>query len=100
MRLVEVKAIREVMGYIEPFAATNPAVMDNFDEDKIVRGISERLGVASDWLRDSDTVAGIREGRAQQEQIQQMLEAGGQIADAVPKLGKKIEEGSALGMMQ
>lgn len=100
MRLVEVKAIREVMGYIEPFAATNPAVMDNFDEDKIVRGISERLGVASDWLRDSETIEGIRASRAEQAQMQQMLEAGGQIADAVPKLGKKIEEGSALGMMQ
>lgn len=99
MRLMEVKAMRDTMGYIEPFVSLNPTVMDNFDEDKAVRGISERLGLPADWMRTQEDIDAIRQGRAQQQQMQQMLEAGGQIADAVPKLGKGIEPNSPLGMM-
>lgn len=99
MRLMEVKAMRDTIGYIEPFVTLNPAVMDNFDDDKVVRGISERLGLPADWMRDPEDIGAIREQRAQQQQMQQMLEAGGGIADAVPKLGKKIEEGSVLAKL-
>jgi len=95
MRLMEVKAMRDTIGYIAPFAEANPAVMDNFNQDKIVRGISDRLGIPADWLMTDEEVEGIRQARAQQEQMQQMLEA----ADAVPKLGKAVEPGSPLEML-
>ncbi len=100
MRLMEVKAMRDTMGYIEPFVTLNPTLMDNFDEDKVVRGISERLGLPADWLREREDIEAIRESRAQQQQMQQMLEAGGQIADAVPKVSGKVDPDSVLGMMQ
>ena len=99
LRLMEVKAMRDTIGYIAPFAEANPAVMDNFDQDKIVRGISERLGIPVDWMTTADEVEGIRGIRAQQMQMQQMIEAGGQVADAIPKVSGKIEAGSPLALM-
>jgi len=99
MRLMEVKAMRDTIGYIAPFAEADPSVMDNFDQDKIVRGISERLGLPADWLNTEEEVRMTREMRAQQMQMQQMLEAGSQVADAIPKVSKTVEPGSPLEMM-
>jgi len=96
MKLIEVKAMRDAIGYIAPLAETNPAVMINLNEDKITRGVCERLGVPVDWLRSEEEVAQIVEQQQQQAQEQRMLEAGMQIADAVPKVSKKVEAGSPL----
>jgi hypothetical protein len=96
MRLIEVNAMSSTIQRLEPFIGMNPTLMDNFDDDKIARGIFERMGGPSDWMREEDSVAKIREMRAQQQQIEQMAAEGAQIADAVPKLSGKIEEGSPL----
>ena len=99
MRLIEVKAMRDTIGYVAPFMEVNPAVMDNFDDDKITRGISERMGIPSDWLRKIDDVKGIREGRAQQQQQQQALAMAGEAAKAAPGLSGKVEDSSVLAQM-
>jgi hypothetical protein len=53
----------------------NLDVLDNFDEDVIYRNLSEINAVPASWMRDEDGIKLRREQRAQQQQIQQMVEA-------------------------
>ena len=89
MRQAEVRSAQSTVNLIAPWAQTNPEVLDNFDHDKIVRGISERLGVPGDWLRTPDDVAGIREKRAQAQQAQQASLAAIEAAKVMPDDTKK-----------
>ena len=104
MKLLEVKAFNETMGYIAPIVEGMPHVMDNYDEDKIVRGISERSGMPTEWMRDTDEVTMIRTQRREANEKRDALAAAAAAAEAVPKVSKKIEKGSPLealaGMMQ
>ncbi|OPL13581.1 MAG: hypothetical protein AVO39_10300 [delta proteobacterium MLS_D] len=99
MRMIEVSAVTQTIAQVQPFIEMNPDVMDNFDDDAIVRGVYERMGGNPKWLRDTDARAEIRKQRLEQQQAMQALEAGGQAADMLPKAGKKAEEGSPLAEM-
>lgn len=99
MKMLEVKAVTGTIAYIAPLVESNPALMDNFNDDKIVRGVSDRMGMPADWLRTEEEIAQIRNMRAQQMQAQQQLEAGKGIADMVPKLSGKVEEDSPLSLL-
>lgn len=54
----------------------NPEPLDHFDWDVIIPEVSEIQGVPARWMRDPNMVAQMREGRAQQAQTQQMIQAG------------------------
>ena len=99
MKLMEVKSVTDTMAYIAPFAEANPGVLDNFDEDKIVRGVGERMGMPADWLRPKEDIEEIRATRAQQMQMQQLIESGKDISEIIPKLSGKVDEGSPLALL-
>lgn len=53
----------------------NPAPLDHFDWDIIVPELSSIQGVPAKWMRSLDDVQAIREGRAEEMQQQQRIEA-------------------------
>lgn len=54
----------------------NQEPLDHFDWDTIVPEVSDIQGVPARWMRDPRLVAQIRQGRAQQAQTQQAIQAG------------------------
>jgi hypothetical protein len=62
------------------------AVLDQFNSDVIYAELAEINAVPPSWMRDPKEVAQIREGRAQQQQMQQMLEAAPAAAGVMKAL--------------
>jgi hypothetical protein len=75
LRLIEVMA---------PVAQMRPEIMDNYDLDKVTRGIGRNLGVPSQWELEEGDVEELRADRAQMQQ-QQMMLANAQAAGAAAK---------------
>ena len=69
-------------------AKQDPAVFDNFDADESARFIHAARGAPSQTLADADSMAQMREGRAQQAQEAGALEQLGAGADIVNKLAQ------------
>tara|TARA_R110000796_G_scaffold38848_1_gene97360 strand:+ start:2602 stop:4224 length:1623 start_codon:yes stop_codon:yes gene_type:complete len=65
----------------------NIGVLDNFDEDIIYRDLSEINAVPASWMRGEDGVLKLREDRAQQQQMQQAIEAAPAAAGVMKALG-------------
>jgi hypothetical protein len=51
------------------------SVLDQFDTDIIYPALAEINAVPPSWMRSAEAIEGIREGRAQQQQTQQMIDA-------------------------
>jgi hypothetical protein len=62
------------------------SVLDQFDSDVIYQQLAEINAVPPSWMRGQEAVAQIREGRAQQQQIQQMVEAAPAAAGVMKAL--------------
>ena len=78
-------------------AAGQPnTVLDKIDLDEAAEVLMESHGMPEKVMRKDEDVEEIREGRAEQMQAEQMLEQAGKVADAIPKVSKKVEEGSVL----
>lgn len=99
LRILEVRTLPTALDIISPLVDNAPDMIDNYDTDEIARGVPERIGWPVEWLRDKDEVEEIREARAQKEQAMQLAELAAGAADAVPKISKKVEEGSPLAAM-
>lgn len=86
-RTSEAGNILRAIQTIQPFVATSPQIMDNFDGDKVARYSATTFGLPQEILRDENAVEQIRQGRAQAQQqlIQQQREAA--MADNVAKVG-------------
>ena len=73
----------EAAGFLRTFESAiavvnttqDASVLDNFNTDVIFRELSEINAMPASWLNDEATVQATREGRAQQQQMQQMIEA-------------------------
>ena len=65
-----------------------PDIVDNIDADKALRDYGEIVGVAPDMMVDSDTVAQAREARAQEQQQQQAMDTGSQLAQGAKVLSE------------
>jgi hypothetical protein len=63
------------------------AVLDQFDTDVIYQQLAEINAVPPSWMRAPETVAAMREDRAQQQQQQQMVEAAPAAAGIMKQLG-------------
>ena len=73
---------------VQPIAAVDPSVMDNFNFDEITRVLADVNGVPQRILKDEESIADARNQRAQQQQMQQALEAAPQAADAALKVSQ------------
>lgn len=99
LRIIEVQAYAKGIDVMSPMLETKPDMVDNWDTDKIARGIPERLGWPVDWVRDIDERDEIREERAAIEQAMQAAQMAVEAAKAAPGISKEVEEGSVLAEM-
>ena len=95
----------EALGWLQTEAgignivALKPEVMDNFDEDKIVRDVSIANGINPGWRRPEQERDEIRQARAEQQAQLQQAEMLSQGAALVPGLAKAPEPGSPLSAL-
>ena len=71
-------------------------VLDRIDCDEAAEVLMESHGMPEKVMRSDEEVEEIRAARAEQLQAEQALEQAGKIADAVPKVSGKVEQGSVL----
>ena len=88
MKSEEGVGILRTLEMVQPIAAVDPSVMDNFNFDEITRVLADVNGVPQRILKDEESIANARNQRAQQQQMQQALEAAPQAADAALKVSQ------------
>jgi len=88
MKSEEGVGILRTLEMVQPIAAVDPSVMDNFNFDEITRVLADVNGVPQRILKDAESIANQRNSRAQQEQLQQVLNAAPQTADAALKVSQ------------
>jgi hypothetical protein len=64
MKALKNNALQQVLGILDPLAQANPAVLDNFDFDRIARDASLNTGLPAPWLRPEANREQLREERA------------------------------------
>lgn len=89
------KAILRTLESLLPLAQADPSVLDMVDADAAARALAEAWGAPAGLLRDSETVAALRQQRQQMEMLQTMLNAGDQGAGAIEKLARAGATASA-----
>ena len=90
-RTGDVQAILRALEIITPLAQMMP-VMDYLDSDKLVKHITDVLGVPRKILRSDQEVAQIREQQAQAAQQQAELDQASQMAEAGGKAAPLLRE--------
>jgi hypothetical protein len=90
-RTGDVQAILRALEIITPLAQMMP-VMDYLDSDKLVKHITDVLGVPRKILRSDQEVAQIREEQAQAAQQQAQLDQASQMAEAGGKAAPLLKE--------
>jgi hypothetical protein len=93
MKAEEGVGILRTLEMVQPIAAIDPSVMDNFDPDAITRVLADTNGVPMKILRTQDQISEIRQGRQQQEQLQQAVNAAPPTADAALKVAQIAQMG-------
>jgi len=91
MRTFETKAAMQSLQFAKMLAEDDPSVMDNFDTDKITRGVAERFGTPTIFMNPDYKVRQIRAARATKEaQIEKMQRDQSQ-AETAAKLAPVIQ---------
>ncbi len=62
-------------------------MLDNFNADVIYRNLAEINAVPPSWMNGEDAIKSLRRGRAQQAQVQQMVDAAPAAAGIMKQLG-------------
>ena len=93
-RIVAVGSIERLTGFIGSVAQIDPRAADKMDVDQAIENYGEALGTNPKLIRPDDEVSAIREARAKQEEREQQLAAGSQVADSVEKLGNVDTSGN------
>lgn len=91
-RAEELVGVQRTMELLAPFAQINPQVLDIFDPDELARLTAEVSGVPTPVLRSPQTLAALRQQRAQAEQEAAMVQAAQPIAGAM----KDVAQANAL----
>ena len=99
MKAEEGVGILRTLEMVQPIAAVDPGVMDNFNTDEITRILADTNGAPQRILRSENEIAGMRDQRGQQEAMQAGLSAAPQAADAALKVAQ-ISEMGQLGPSQ
>jgi len=95
-KLFKSQGINAGIEALGPLAEIQPQVIDVIDPDETARILLESVGFPSKATRDDAAIAKIRKIREQQQQVAQTIEAGSEIAKALPAAGKAPEPGSPL----
>jgi hypothetical protein len=92
MKAEEGVGILRTLEMVQPIAAVDQSVMDNFDFDEITRTLADTNGAPQKILRTQDAIEDIRGQRQQAEQAQGALAAAPQAADAALKVSQIASE--------
>lgn len=79
--------ISRTFSIVSPLVETNPTIVDNFDQDFILRDVVDKLGLPVDYLLTQNEVGEIREQRAEQLAQQQEQEQLAAAAEGAGELG-------------
>jgi hypothetical protein len=90
-KLDQMKSINSFLALIGQMATVKPDVLDNVNEDEIVKNIQDLYGVNPKFVRGEDEVKAIRQARTQQIQQQQQLAQLQQGADII-ETGSNIDK--------
>lgn len=82
-KAVSTGAIERISSFVGNLAAVKPEVLDKFDADQAVDVYAEAVGADPSLIVSDDDVKAVREGRAQQMQQAQQMEAAATMAPAV-----------------
>ena len=85
---IDAAALGKTVADLGALAAQNPAILDNFDDDRVAREIADANGLPQHWIRSSEEVA---DRRGQREQAAQAQAAGADLmagADVASKLAR------------
>jgi hypothetical protein len=93
----ELAAFGQSLMVLEPLAAVQPEILDNFDGDEIARDLPMAGGFTQKWLRPKEQVEERRAQRAQQAELAQAAEAAPGVAGAVKDLASAGDIGAAQG---
>ena len=88
MRAEEGVAILRTLEMVQPIAAVDPGVMDNFNTDEITRILADTNGAPQRILRSENEISEMRAQRQQQQQMQSLLDNAPQAADAALKVSQ------------
>lgn len=96
LKSLDVQALIEVMGIIEPFVQFDPGILKNINFQRTMRGVATRKGLPGDFLNSKEEMAEMAKAEAEKAKQQQMMQALPTIADSVSKLQKPTQPGSPL----
>jgi hypothetical protein len=85
---VGASAIERAAGFAGNLSAVFPEIVDVVDADDMLRTYFEIVGAPPTSTRDQDTVDAQRKARAEQQQAQQAIETGGQLAQGAKVLSE------------
>jgi len=97
---LEAQGVQQGLALSIPFWEHFPEARDNIDFDATQRRICVGAGWPVEGLRTEEERDEFRRVRAEAVQQMKQMEVARQMADAVPKLGKKVEEGSVLDKIE
>ena len=89
MRMVQAELMGGILNtwkFANDIAQTQPEIYDNLDEDISIKHVSVYAGAPQDIIRAADTIAQIRQGRAQQQQQDKQFQQNIEQMKAAAKL--------------
>jgi hypothetical protein len=96
LKALDVSATQKtLMGLLE-YVQVDPSIMENFDFNKITRGMAMRNGVPAEFMRTQEELDAMHEEQKKMQEQQMMMDQLSQGADVASKLNKKVEAGSPL----
>lgn len=97
--MFQTQGIRASLDDLGRIANLNPEALDVFNASEAVREILKANRVPARVINSEDQVNSMREMRQQQAEMQQSIDAGTQIAGAIPAAGSEVSENSPLGAL-
>jgi len=93
MKAEEGIAILRTLEMVQPIAAVDPTVMDNFNTDEITRTLADTNGAPQRIMRSEDEIAQMRQQRQQMQRLQTMVDNAGPVADAAQTVSEIAASG-------
>lgn len=81
-KMLGLGAMERLLGFVGNIAGVKPDILDKVDFDDMVDVYADRLGAPARTIRSDEETAAIREGRAQQAQMEQMAQMAPAMKDA------------------
>lgn len=78
-----------IFGIIGPLAGAKPEMLDNFNEDEIVKDLAERFGLPASYIESDEVISAIRQSRAKAQEAAANAELQ----------GKQLENASLAGQV-